>query len=177
MPLDAKEIWIQLQQSLRRWGGALQTSFPLTIGESLLCFTVLRTFFKVKPEEKGTDARMKSVLVAMNFSEEVNRFWSITDRDNSWFYTYTFRISIDGCRLFFSDSASNTAHGKIYSSHIAVFEIEMGDELRAKLQTAGPVDDLDLLQKILFHPNLSMVTLTYPYGVKLWNYKHSTYGS
>ncbi|PMD41812.1 hypothetical protein L207DRAFT_582239 [Hyaloscypha variabilis F] len=174
IPLDPKEVWIQFKQSLRRRGKSLRTSFPLTIGDSLFCFMVLRTFFSVQPGDRGSDPVIKSALVEMDFLEEINRFWSLADRENSWFYTYSFRISLDGCRIFFSDFASNTTHGEIYSSNIAVLEIEIGERIHIESQAAGPVDDLHLLQNVLFHPSLSFVLLTYPMGVKIWNYKQGT---
>jgi hypothetical protein len=127
--------------------------------------------------ERGKDPTMKSALIPMDFSDNVKRFWSPADRENGWFYTYSFRISSDDLRIFFSDSASNTAHGKIYSSHIAAFEMEFENEFLVKLQTAGPFDETELIQTASFHPFHSFVVLTYPFGLKLWNYKHCKYVS
>jgi hypothetical protein len=153
--------------------GKQQISFPLTIGGSLLCFMVLRTVFKLQPGEKGVDPSLKSDFVIMDFSQDIKTFWTPAGRENSWFYTYNFSISPDDGRIFFSDSASNTTHGEIYSSHIAVFEIEFQHVLRVNLAAAGPVDDLELLQKVKFHPSYNFVLLTYPSCVNIWNYNTS----
>jgi hypothetical protein len=177
LPLDPDEIWIQVRQSLRSLWGAMKISLPVVISDSLVCFIVLRSVFKVHAGERGKDHAMKSALIPMDFSEDVKHFWSLADRENSWFYTYSFRISPDDLRIFFSDSALNTVHGEIYSSHIAVFGMQFGEEFLVKLQAAGPFDETELIQRALFHPVHSFVVLTYPFGLKLWNYTQCKYVS
>lgn len=175
LPLNPNEIWIQLRQSLRSLWGARMISFPVVISDSLLCFVVLRTVFKVQAGECGNDHAMKSALIPMEFSEDIKRFWSPADRENGWFYTYSFRISPGDLRIFFSDSATNTVHGEIYSSHIAAFEMGFEREFLVKLQGAGPFDETELIQGALFHPVHSFVVLIYPFGLKLWNYTQCKY--
>jgi hypothetical protein len=172
IPLNAEEIWMQLLQSFRVEWGERKLSFPLAIGESLFCFMILRTIFKLRPDVKGMTVSCQSALVPMNFAEGIAVFWSAGYRGGSCAYTYSFKFGCDDRRLFFSDSASSIGLGEIHSSHIAVFELDFSDPLRVTLAGSGAVNDLDLLQKVLFHPKRQLILLIYHDGVRTWTYTH-----
>lgn len=170
IPLDDQEIWTQVRQSLCvRWNDP-EISFPLAIGDNLQCFMILRTFFCLQPAKKVGEFSLKSAEVPMTFAPDIERYWTIQQRENSWTYTYDFRISADSHRIFFSDTIASTKQREVYLSHIAVFEVQFEKSLQISVVSFGKTDSLDLLHEIVFHPTARLVILAYHDGVKLWHY-------
>ncbi|KAK6065944.1 hypothetical protein SCUP234_12307 [Seiridium cupressi] len=146
IPLSQVEVRILFRQSFRQRGHECQvdsvnfdTSFPLAIGHDCLAFSVLRTIYKVLPDEPKSLTEYLSCLLPLEFLDHFKAKWGQDLKmfcpDNhgtlphmfhiSWrdWYTYLVSFSPDGKLVAFAD------YQQPCLMNMAVFEIHPGPSL------------------------------------------------
>lgn len=130
IPIDAKEILIQLKQSLRRsqfhdhcnWN----LQFPLCISSSARSFTVLRTLHRIKEESPVT---LRSAPLPLSFGTQKECDWSprVPLEWKSGGYLHNVLFSDDDEYLCFydypDDESSDAAILKIHKAQLSLISL------------------------------------------------------
>ena len=157
IPLDQREVWLHVRQSLQRSNQALEMKLPLAISRDLGMFTIMRYLFSWKPATAFAQASFDSVFIPLpcNSDNETGHecFCQETQRaDGNIFcgwpvqisraqhYTYAISFSQHSRYLFFSDHADPET--SIVASNLVILEIRLYDRLSLSLVQ---------LQKTPFH--------------------------
>lgn len=187
IPLNEKEIQIQLRQSLWREHEAAEgpvrvtwrTQFPVSISPDVRRFAVLRSLYSLNLhiEKDAETLGLSSVCLDLNISSALATIWN-QDRHNmsSWLvrkrgpYGYCLTFSSDGRLVFFVDKQHSLP------MHLAVFELDEIGELRVSLigQLTWTMENLDQsFTKIsaAFHPEKTLVAFSVSGSIFLWTYK------
>lgn len=144
IPLDQREVWLHIRQSLQRSEQSLEMTLPLAISRDLGMFTIMRYLFSWKPATAFAQASFDSVFISLpcNLCGKAEHDCSCQETQtadgNNFYerpiqlsraqhYTYAITFSQNSRYLFFSDHADPKT--SMVASNLVVLEIQMYDRL------------------------------------------------